>query len=57
MIPYHIHLLVYDTKKGIAQSIKIIAGRTARKCNLRKNRKGDFWEDRYHATDVEAVVH
>jgi len=25
--------------------------------NLWKNRKGDFWEDGYHATDVETGVH
>jgi len=57
MISNHMHLFVYDTKNGIAQSIKIIAGRTARECNLWKNRKGDFWEDGYHATDVETGVH
>ena len=32
---------------------KLPAGRTAQEYNLRKNRKGAFWEDRYHATAVE----
>ena len=49
----HIHLLVYDGKVNIIpKSIQLIAGRTAREYNQRKNRKGAFWEDRYHATAV-----
>jgi putative transposase len=31
----------------------LVAGRTAQEFNQRKNRKGAFWEDRYHATAVE----
>lgn len=50
----HIHLLVADTKKGvIARSLQLVAGRTAQEYNLRKHRRGAFWEDRYHATAVE----
>jgi putative transposase len=41
----------------IPQSIKLVAGRTAQEYNLRKNRKGAFWEDRYHATAVESEHH
>ncbi|MCP3925165.1 MAG: transposase, partial [Desulfobacterales bacterium] len=37
--------------------IQLIAGRTGREYNLRKNRKGAFWEDRYHATAVETGDH
>ncbi len=49
----HIHLLVYDGKEDvIPKSIQLIAGRTAREFNIRKNRRGAFWEDRYHATAV-----
>jgi len=44
-------LLVYDGKVNIIpKSIQLIAGRTGREYNQRKNRKGAFWEDRYHAT-------
>ena len=52
----HIHLLVYDTggRNVIPDSIKLIAGRTGQEYNVRKNRKGAFWEDRYHATAVES---
>lgn len=51
----HIHLLVQDRGKGeIAQSMQLIAGRTAQEYNLRKSRKGAFWEDRYHATAVDS---
>lgn len=50
----HIHLLVRDRGQGeIAQSMQLIAGRTAQEYNLRKARKGAFWEDRYHATAVD----
>jgi putative transposase len=50
----HIHLLVHDQGKGeIAQSMQLIAGRTAQEYNLRKGRKGAYWEDRYHATAVD----
>lgn len=54
----HIHLLVADTKKGvIARSLQLVAGRTAQEYNLRKHRKGAFWEDRYHATAIETGEH
>lgn len=54
----HIHLLVVDTEeKIIPKSIQLIAGRTAQEFNTRKNRKGSFWEDRYHATAVETNSH
>lgn len=50
----HIHLLVLDTDEVvIAQSMQLIAGRTAQEYNQRKRRKGAFWEDRYHATVVQ----
>ena len=51
----HIHLLVVDCGRGeIAKSMQLIAGRTAQEYNLRKKRHGAFWEDRYHATAVDA---
>jgi len=54
----HIHLLVKDTAEGvIASSMQLIAGRTAQEYNYRKGRAGAFWEDRYHATAVEADEH
>ena len=52
----HIHLLVHDTcgRNVIPDSIKLVAGRTGQEYNVRKNRKGAFWADRYHATAVES---
>ena len=52
----HIHLLVRDDgeRDVIPNSIQLIAGRTAQEFNQRKSRKGAYWEDRYHATAVEA---
>ncbi len=55
----HIHLLVFDEKGRdvIPSSIKLVAGRTGQEYNLRKKRKGAFWEDRYHATAIESKEH
>ena len=54
----HIHLLVHDGSKNvIPKSIQLIAGRTGREYNIRKSRKGAFWEDRYHATAVKTDDH
>ena len=55
----HVHLLVKDIggKDVIPKSIQLIAGRTGQEFNRRKNRKGAFWEDRYHATAVETGRH
>jgi len=55
----HIHLLVIDKgERGvIPNSIKLIAGRVAQEYNVRKARKGAFWEDRYHATAIQTGEH
>ena len=55
----HIHLLVFDEtgRDVIPNSIKLVAGRTGQEYNLRKKRKGAFWEDRYHATAIESGEH
>ncbi len=55
----HIHLLVVggNERDVIPNSIKLIAGRTGQEFNQRKNRKGAFWEDRYHATAIECGDH
>ena len=55
----HIHLLVSDNgdKDTIPKSVQLIAGRTGQQYNQRKQRKGAFWEDRYHATAVESDEH
>jgi putative transposase len=46
----HVHLLVYDNNGPdvIPKSMQLIAARTAQEYNIRKKRKGAFWEDRYH---------
>ena len=55
----HVHLLVSGDHdhEVIPQSMQLIAGRTGQEYNQRKNRKGAFWEDRYHATAVESGNH
>ena len=55
----HIHLMVYDNsgKDVIPKSMQLISARTGQEYNNRKQRKGAFWEDRYHATAVEKNSH
>jgi putative transposase len=55
----HIHLLILDdsSRDVIPKSLQLVAGRTGQEYNQRKNRKGAFWEDRYHATAVEGDEH
>ena len=55
----HIHLLVVDDgdRDVIPNSIQLVAGRTGQEYNQRKDRRGAYWEDRYHATAVESGNH
>ena len=54
----HIHLLVKDTGNSvISNSLQLIAGRTAPEYDHRKNRKGSYWVDRYHATAIDTGEH
>jgi putative transposase len=54
----HVHLLCEDQGRGeIPRGLQLSAGRTAQEFNARKNRKGAFWEDRYHATAVQTDGH
>ncbi len=55
----HIHLLVIDDgeREVIPNSMQLVAGRTGQEYNQRKNRRGAYWEDRYHATAVESGKH
>ena len=55
----HIHLVVYgkDSSETIPKSVQLLAGRTGQEYNQRKNRKGAFWEDRYHATAIGTGEH
>ncbi len=54
----HVHLLVVDQGNNeIPAAMQLIAGRTAQEFNHRKNRRGAYWEDRYHATAVQTDQH
>ncbi|MBI5967893.1 MAG: transposase [Deltaproteobacteria bacterium] len=55
----HIHLVLMDDKgeEVISEAMQLIAGRTGQESNQRKNRKGAFWDDHYHATAVEGETH
>jgi len=55
----HIHLLVAEDggRDVIPNSMQLVAGRTGQEYNQRKDRKGAYWEDRYHASAVESGDH
>lgn len=55
----HVHILLFDDsgRDVIPRSMQLVAGRTGQDYNQRKRRKGAFWEDRYHATAIEAENH
>lgn len=54
----HVHLLCLDKGKSeIPRAMQLTAGRTAQEFNRNAGRKGAFWEDRYHATAVQADSH
>jgi len=55
----HVHLLVADDgdRDVIPNAMHLVAGRTGQEFNQRKDRRGAYWEDRYHATAVESGDH
>lgn len=55
----HIHLLLFggSDRMAIPRAMQLVAGRVAQEYNLRKKRRGAYWEDRYHATAVESCEH
>jgi len=57
LIPNHFHLLLRTGNESIPNSMQLMAGRTGQEYNQRKDRKGAFWEDRYHATAVSFDDH
>ena len=47
----HIHLIAYSKKEGaISRLMQLVEGCVAQQYNKRKDRKGAYWEDRYHCT-------
>jgi putative transposase len=54
----HVHLLLADQGHDeISRSMQLVAARTAQEYNVRKKRRGAFWEDRYHATAIQTDKH
>ena len=55
----HVHLLLKNDgdENAILSFMQLVSGRLAQEYNIRKKRKGAFWEDRYHATAVETGQH
>src|SRR5512137_673753 len=48
----HVHLLVLDDGPpgSLANAMHLVSGQVAQEYNSRKDRRGAFWDDRYHAT-------
>lgn len=54
----HIHLMLETgDRKTAPNALRLIAGCTAQQYNLRKARRGAFWEDRYHAVPIVDAQH
>jgi putative transposase len=55
----HIHLLAFcdSDENEIARAMHLISGRVAQEFNMKNERRGSFWEDRYHATAVQSNLH
>lgn len=54
----HVHLVVRDGGAGeIAASMQLLEGCLGQAYNRRKDRRGAYWEDNYHATAVESGRH
>ncbi len=54
----HVHHLVYCRDgKELEQAIQYVHGRVGQYYNIRHNRKGAFWSDRYHAVLIESGEH
>jgi putative transposase len=54
----HIHLLAAVLRSrarqdALPRSLQLIESRVAQEYNARKERRGAYWEDRYHATAIE----
>ena len=54
----HTHLIVNaECKDRISDLMQTLEGDFAQQYNIRKKRRGAFWQDRYHATLVEGAEH
>lgn len=50
----HIHLIVNSKREeSISRLMQLVEGIVAQHYNKRKNRKGAYWEDRYHCTLID----
>lgn len=51
----HVHLLVFaENNESVSKMMQFVAGNSAQEYNRRKDRKGAFWEDRFHCTMIDS---
>lgn len=51
----HIHILLFSKKaEKISRLMQIVEGSSAQRYNRRKNRRGAFWEDRFHCVLIDS---
>lgn len=55
----HVHLLLKDNSNDftISEFMQLMQSRTAQEYNIRKDRRGAFWDDRYHATAIDSGIY
>lgn len=54
----HVHLVAMPRKaEQLSQFMQFVESRTAQQYNKRKERKGAFWEDRYHCTIIDTGIY
>jgi putative transposase len=51
----HVHLVLYaESDKSVSDLMQLVEGSMAQQYNLRKGRRGAYWEGRYHATMIDS---
>ena len=55
----HVHFLLANrgSNESVSRFMQDVQGQFAQAYNRRKNRRGAFWSDRYHATMIESGAH
>lgn len=54
----HIHIIIFSEVDGaVSKLMQFVESHTAQQYNIRKQRKGAFWQDRYHCTIIKDGRH
>ncbi|MBU1693863.1 MAG: transposase [Verrucomicrobia bacterium] len=51
----HVHLVLHsETEAAVGRFMQLVEGSVAQQYNIRKERSGGFWSERYHATMIDS---